>query len=71
MLKNLVRFATLLEMIKNHINMSADNASTGKYWLYFLVSTAIMLAMVLFVPEWFWVALPFSLTAFVKALDWM
>jgi len=42
--------------------------STGKYWLLFLVSTAILIFMMIFVNEWFWVALPFSLTSLVKAL---
>ncbi len=42
--------------------------STGKYWLLFLVSTAILIFMMIFVNEWFWVVLPFSLTSLVKGL---
>lgn len=41
--------------------------STGKYWLLFLVSTAILIFMLIFVNQWFWVVLPFSLTSLVKA----
>ncbi len=42
--------------------------STGKYWLLFLITTAILIFMMIYVNEWFWVALPFSLTFLVKAL---
>lgn len=37
-------------------------------WIWFLVSTAIMIFMLIYVNEWFWLALPFSLTYLVKAL---
>lgn len=47
----------------------AAKANTGKYWMYFIVSTLIMIAMLIWVNEWFWVAMPFSFTALVKALD--
>jgi len=40
-------------------------------WIIFLVSTVIMIFMLLYMDEWFWVALPFSLTYLVKALDMM
>ncbi len=48
-----------------------SDVATGKYWLYFLVSTVILIAMLIFMNEWFWLALPFSLTYLVKALDVM
>jgi len=43
--------------------------ATGMYWIYFLVSTVVLIAMLIWVNEWFWLALPFSLTYLVKALD--
>lgn len=48
---------------------STTSKSTGKYWVYFLVSLVIMLAMMIWVNSWFWVALPFVMTYFVQALD--
>ena len=47
----------------------ATAAGTGKYWGYFIISTLIMIAMLIWMNEWFWLALPFSLTYLVKALD--
>lgn len=47
----------------------ANAVSTGKYWILFLVSTLIMIAMLIWMNEWFWLALPFSLTYLVKALN--
>jgi len=48
-----------------------SEVSTGKYWIFFLISTVIMIAMLIWMNEWFWLALPFSLTFLVKALDVM
>lgn len=42
---------------------------TRKYWLYTIVSTIGMIAFLIFLPEWFWVMLPFVLTSLVKAFD--
>ena len=46
----------------------ADNNSSGKDWILFIISTVIMFAMLIWVNEWFWLAMPFSLTYLVKAL---
>ena len=43
--------------------------ATGKYWGLFVISTLIMIAMLIWMNECFWLALPFSLTYLVKALD--
>ncbi|MGK0364286.1 MAG: hypothetical protein ACI85O_001343 [Saprospiraceae bacterium] len=48
-----------------------ETASKAKYWLYFLISTAAMIALLIFIPEWFWLALPFSLTYLAAAMDVM
>jgi len=46
-----------------------SKTATSMYWIYFLVSTVVLIAMLIWVNEWFWLALPFSLTFLVKALD--
>jgi uncharacterized membrane protein len=43
--------------------------STGKYWLYFLISLVVMILLMIFVTKFFWLALPFVLTYFAKGLD--
>ena len=48
-----------------------SSKSLGLYWLLFLVSLVVQIAMLIFMPEWSWLALPFVLTFFVQALDWM
>ena len=40
-------------------------------WLIFGVALAITLAFLVIDPTWFWVPLPFVLTFFVKAIDYM
>mgnify|MGYP005845979913 FL=1 len=37
-------------------------------WLIFLVSTVICVALLAYATEWFWLALPFVLTYFVRAV---
>lgn len=49
--------------------MASKSNSTGKYWLYFIISLIAMIALLIFRPEWFWVALPFVLTYLVYAMD--
>lgn len=44
-------------------------AQTRKYWIYTIISTAVMCGLLVVYPEWFWVALPFVLTSLVKAFD--
>lgn len=51
--------------------MSATAESVKMYWVYTLVSLVATLAFLYFKPEWFWVALPFVTTYFVKAMRWM
>lgn len=47
------------------------NRSRALDWLLFLASTAVVILLLIFADEWFWVALPFSLTYLVRALDAM
>jgi len=51
--------------------MAEATQSTKKYWIYFLISLVIMIAMLIWANSWFWVALPFVLTYLVQALDVM
>ena len=50
---------------------TTTETSRGKYWLYFLVSLVIFLLMLIFMNQWFWVAMPFMLTFLVLALGYM
>ena len=57
----------------NFYSMSTEvenkqEGSSMLHWLLFLISTAICIYMVIYINEWFWVVLPFSLTYLVKAL---
>ena len=45
--------------------------NTGRDWLYFLLSVAFQAALILFIPEFAWVGLPFWTTFLVKALRQM
>ncbi|MBC6996404.1 hypothetical protein QWY85_03230 [Neolewinella lacunae] len=46
-------------------------ADRRKYWLYFLISFVIFMLMLIFMNQWFWVAMPFMLTYLVLALGYM
>ena len=51
--------------------MNAERSSSSLNWLLFLISTVVMIAMLIWLPQWFWLALPFSLTYLVRAMDLM
>ena len=53
---------------QNSNNMEATK-SKGKYWLYFFISLAAMIAMMFIYREFFWIVLPFVVTNFALALD--
>ena len=40
-------------------------------WLIFIVTTILMGVMLFVLPSFFWVVLPFQLTAFVYAMNWI
>lgn len=48
-----------------------SSAERKKYWLYFFISLVIFTLMLIFMNQWFWVAMPFMLTFLVLALDYM
>ncbi len=47
---------------------SESTVSTAKDWILFLISAIVFVAMLIWLPQWFWLALPFVLTFLVKAL---
>jgi len=38
-------------------------------WMMTLISLVAVILMLIFIPAWFWVGLPFLLTYLVKAFD--
>jgi hypothetical protein len=48
-----------------------QNTNTGLYWIITIVSAIACVGLIYFSPEWFWLALPFLFTYFVKAIDMM
>ena len=40
-------------------------------WIIFAVFLVITVGFLIFEPTWFWITLPFVLTYFVKAIDYM
>jgi hypothetical protein len=44
-------------------------SSTRSAWVIFLLSTLAMIAFLIFMPNWFWVTLPFVFTYLAKAFD--
>ena len=48
--------------------METAKNSTTMDWIIFLISTVIMIGLLMYASEWFWVALPFVLTYLAKAL---
>jgi hypothetical protein len=51
--------------------MNVDNASSRKDWFLFIVSAVIFFLMLIWLPQWFWLALPFFCTYLVKAVGMM
>jgi len=49
----------------------AAATQTGKYWILTLVSLLVTIGILWVAPEWCWVPLPFLLTGFVKAMNWV
>jgi len=51
-------------------NTTSTN-NTKMAWVVFLISTLACIAFLIFLPEWFWVTLPFVLTSLVMGFDAM
>lgn len=50
-------------------NITEETEKKGMDTILFLIFTAILIFMIIFVNEWFWLALPFSLVYLVRSLD--
>lgn len=51
--------------------MASEKSSSMMDWVLFVVTAIITLVLLVFVPQWFWLVLPFPLTYLVKALNVM
>lgn len=49
--------------------MEHTQNKTRTYWIYTLISFVVMVGLLMIIPAWFWVALPFFLTYLVLAFD--
>jgi hypothetical protein len=47
----------------------SETKSTGIYWIFFFLSVIFLIFMLVFDREYFWVALPFVITSFSKAVN--
>jgi hypothetical protein len=57
--------------METRVNAEPDNSNKMMNWMITLISLVAGIVLLLFVPEMFWLALPFFLTYFVKAIDMM
>lgn len=48
---------------------STNNSSIGLNWILTLVSTVALVALLMFKPEWCWLAFPFVGTFMAKGFD--
>jgi len=70
--KNLLHFHLIgLNLQQQILTMSDTSNSVGKYWLMFLISLVACILFLIFLPEWFWVTLPFLFTGFVYGMRWV
>ena len=44
---------------------------SSKHAVYFLISLVAIIAFLVFLPQFFWVVLPFFCTFFVQMMGWM
>ncbi|MEO6131231.1 MAG: hypothetical protein ABIQ02_05255 [Saprospiraceae bacterium] len=56
--------------METEINQDKDE-NRGKYWLITLASFAVGVTLLFVLPSFFWIALPFFFTYFVKAIGMM
>ncbi|MBX7107953.1 MAG: hypothetical protein K1X61_04825 [Chitinophagales bacterium] len=44
-------------------------SSKSLYWILFFISLTAMVLLLIFLPEWFWISLPFTITFLAGAMD--
>ncbi len=52
-----------------NLKLMEAKVSTGKYWLWFFIWLGIMITLLVVYREFFWLALPGTVTYFAKAMD--
>jgi len=48
--------------------MNNVRESVGLYWVLFIISAIVIVLLLIFIRPYFWMALPFVVTTFSKAL---
>ena len=43
--------------------------SKGLYWILFFISLTAFVVFMIFLPQWFWVTLPFTIPFLAGAMD--
>ena len=62
---------SFLILQQKKIIMEKMTTFSRKHAIYFAISTVATIAMIIFMPQLFWVFLPFVCTYFVQMLGWM
>jgi len=64
-------FYYLWRIKSRSMSQEEKKTNTKTQWTIFAVSTVLIIAMLIYVPTFFWVVLPFQLTAFAYAMEWV
>ncbi len=51
--------------------MEQSKPNTGKHWVFFTIWTIIMILLLVYLRQYFWLALPGVCTSFSKAMNIM
>jgi len=51
--------------------MAEKKENNSLYWILFLVSAIVCIFLLIAYPAYFWIPLPFVLTCFTKAMNWI
>ncbi|MFM6984059.1 MAG: hypothetical protein ACKOXF_07995 [Chitinophagaceae bacterium] len=49
----------------------SEKKSKAPYWMLFLASLTVIILLLMFLPEAFWLALPTTVGGFAMAMDWI
>jgi|GEM_PF-240546 len=66
--QNVFTFAHLTQALHNMKKNEEYVSNTGRDWILFIVSTIGMIALLIWLPEWIWVAWPLQFTSLAGAL---
>ncbi|HEY0298269.1 MAG TPA: hypothetical protein VGB84_03540 [Arachidicoccus sp.] len=45
-----------------------ETTSKGKYWVWFFIWLVVIICLLIWMRQWFWLALPGTVTYFAKAM---